>query len=172
MSDGPDRTGSLHDEAARLLDALGWSVDPHPDGGLPGEVAEPHHRRAEPEAPHAGPTPRVHSPGATAEAAEHPSTCTWCPVCQGVNALRAANPEAVERLADAVILLASALSELAGHVRDRVPPGQRRRSPDPGSAERPSASTSRPSHPGTRPGGPPTAAGGPAAYVIPVTDEE
>ncbi len=57
-------------------------------------------------------------------AAEHPATCTWCPLCRGVESLRGVDPEAVDRLAFAISELAHALSDLGTTLRDRVvPPG-------------------------------------------------
>lgn len=193
MSDGETRAGSLEDETARLLEALGWSANRQPEGELLGDGAElledegelpreagsfgegvgrpsPVAASEDPDRP-ADTAPEPTHAGADAAGAEHPGTCTWCPLCQGVDALRTANPEAVERLAEAVTLLVSALSELAGHVRERVPPGQRGRAANPGAEDR-SAGAPRPPQPVTRPGGAATGAGGSAAYDIPVTDEE
>ncbi len=85
-------------------------------------------------------------------ASEHPPTCTWCPVCRGVDAVRAVDPEAVDRLTIAITLLAQALSELGQHLRERVVP--------------PGYVPETPAHPQTG------ASGSGRTFDIPVTDED
>lgn len=77
----------------------------------------------------------------------HPATCTWCPLCRGVESLRSVDPAAVDRLTDAVAALAGALGELAGTLRERTA----------------DASSGH---------GPAARGGGAQAYDIPVVDEE
>ena len=160
MTTDPRPVGSISEETARLLDALGWVLD----GARPARTnTEPSAQSAEAEpakAAKAGSAEHGEAaePTAAAEAAEagsHPSACSWCPVCRGVASLRSVNPDAVDRLADAATVLAQALSDLAVQVREDAPPGGR-------------------STPGKAPGGrrTPGKAAGTAAYTIPVIDEE
>lgn len=132
MNPPTEASGVLAEEARRLVDALGgWSM---PDA-TPLEADDP------------APATSGHSPA-----------CTWCPVCRGVESIRSVDPEAVDRLADAVSALATAISEVGIQLRDRLgtPAGTR--------SNASSAAT----------GGPPRPAGGagPTAYDIPVFDDD
>ena len=176
MTTDPRPVGSISEETARLLDALGWVLD----GARPARTnTEPSAQSAEAEpakaakaaaeaqsaksakagsAEHgeaAEPSGAGEAAAEAAEAGSHPSACSWCPVCRGVASLRSVNPDAVDRLADAATVLAQALSDLAVQVREDAPPGGR-------------------STPGKAPGGrrTPGKAAGAAAYTIPVIDEE
>ena len=168
MTTDPRPVGSISEETARLLDALGWVLD----GARPARTnTEPSEQAAKsaPEAQSAKsakagsaehgeaaePSGAGEAAAEAAEAGSHPSACSWCPVCRGVASLRSVNPDAVDRLADAATVLAQALSDLAVQVREDAPPGGR-------------------STPGKAPGGrrTPGKAAGAAAYTIPVIDEE
>ncbi|MEI2775302.1 MAG: hypothetical protein V9G19_04880 [Tetrasphaera sp.] len=83
---------------------------------------------------------------------DHPPSCTWCPVCRGVEAVRAVDPAAVDRLTVAITLLAQALSELGAHLRERVVP--------------PGYAPETPAHPQT------SASRSGQTFDIPVTDED
>lgn len=60
------------------------------------------------------------TPGEGTRHTDHPSTCTWCPLCRGVESLRGVDPEAVDRLSVAIADLAHALAELGATLRERV----------------------------------------------------
>ena len=166
MTTDPRPVGSISEETARLLDALGWVLD----GARPARTnTEPSAQSAEAEpakaakagsaepseAGEAEPRGAGEAAEEATEAGSHPSACSWCPVCRGMASLRSVNPDAVDRLADAATVLAQALSDLAVQVREDAPPGGR-------------------STPGKAPGGrrTPGKAAGAAAYTIPVIDEE
>lgn len=134
--------GTVAEEAARLLDALGgWAAArPGYAAGSAGARTEPHGarepgephgagERAEPAADEAGPQ------GATG-AEPHPApagsrcescgaengmgqavACQLCPVCQGIGLLRSVRPETVDRLADLAGALAATLRDIAGQRR-------------------------------------------------------
>ena len=180
MTTDPRPVGSISEETARLLDALGWvldgarpartntepsaqSAEAEPAKAAKAGSAEPREAAAEAQSAKSAKAGSAEhgeaaEPTAAAEAAEagsHPSACSWCPVCRGVASLRSVNPDAVDRLADAATVLAQALSDLAVQVREDAPPGGR-------------------STPGKAPGGrrTPGKAAGAAAYTIPVIDEE
>lgn len=141
--------GTVAEEAARLLDALGgWATT-----ASAGYAAGPGARPAEPE----DAADAVDEPGQAADEPGHPAdepgrgsgesrcascgaengvgqavTCQLCPVCQGIGLLRSVRPETVDRLADLAGALAATLRDIAG---------QRRAATGAGSAEgRPHAS--------------------------------
>ncbi|MFZ1578389.1 MAG: hypothetical protein WAT47_08575, partial [Nostocoides sp.] len=91
-------------------------------------------------------------------AAGHPATCTWCPVCRGVESVRALDPDAVARLSEAMTALALALADVSALLRERL--GSPASSPGPGPQGAPGAPTT------TGAG----SAGGRASYDIPVAD--
>ena len=115
--------GSVAEEAARLLDALGgWASTAH----------NPY--AAKPATPASGEDgPRCESCGAQ-NGMGQAVTCQLCPVCQGLTLLRAVRPETVDRLAD----LAGAVTEV---LRDIA--AARRTSASPTSDGRGSGSSSR-----------------------------
>ncbi len=84
---------------------------------------------------------------AAATSEGHQATCTWCPLCRGVDSLRAVDPAAIDRLAAAVSALAGALGDISQHLREQFAPGV-------GGAPAPNAGGDR------------------TAYDIPVSDEE
>ncbi|WP_406830427.1 hypothetical protein ABEG17_15720 [Pedococcus sp. KACC 23699] len=145
--DQPAPVGSVAQEAARLLDALGgWAStsgygagrgEDRPRQAAPGgddpEGAGP--EGADPEG--AGPEASVPPDETTSHAAGHCDqcgaanaagqavVCQWCPVCQGIGVLRSVRPETVDRLADLAGALAATLREAAAHARSTAgnPPG-------------------------------------------------
>lgn len=121
--------GSVAEEAARLLDALGgWASTTQA-----GYAARSAPNRASPD--EGGPTEdnSVPEPGdSSANTGGHESrcescgaengvgqavTCQLCPVCQGIGLLRSVRPETVDRLADLAGALAATLRDLAGQRR-------------------------------------------------------
>lgn len=135
--DRSQRADALADEAARLFDAveavtgLGASSrqtrsrPPRQQSAQrPAPPVEPDAAGWQPPADaddaSAGPA-EANEPPSSHPGGEHPTTCTWCPVCRGVDTLRAVDPDTVARLADAVGMLATALGELAGTLRERLP---------------------------------------------------
>ncbi|MFW5474816.1 hypothetical protein ACOCJ5_16015 [Knoellia sp. CPCC 206450] len=81
--------GSVAEEATRLLEALGRPAATSSDAS--DHPADEH----------------VHVGMGDAE------SCTWCPVCRSVTALRAVSPETLTRLADLATTAATLLGELA-----------------------------------------------------------
>ena len=56
-------------------------------------------------------------------------TCTWCPVCRSVSALRGVSPETLSRLADLATAAATVLADLATrHTEPQA--GERRENAD------------------------------------------
>jgi hypothetical protein len=120
--------GSVAEEAARLLDALGgWASSTQA-----GYAA----RSAPSAAPRAEDDPDEDSSadagGSAADAGGHETrcescgaengmgqaiTCQLCPVCQGIGLLRSVRPETVDRLADLAGALAATLRDIAGQRR-------------------------------------------------------
>lgn len=94
LDDGPEPVGTIGEEAAKLFDAVsGWARE-HGDD-------------------------RSDRPGSTAdELHEHPvtgsgsGTCTWCPVCRTVAAVRQTSPEVRAHLAGAASSFLLAVSAL------------------------------------------------------------
>lgn len=138
--DGPQppvgSVGSVAEEAARLLDALGGWVSASgyaaapahsdvPDPDVPGATAaegpgEPRAAADEDSVP-PGET-RSHGPGhcdqcGAADGTGQAVACQWCPVCQGIGLLRSVRPETVDRLADLAGALATALRDVATQTR-------------------------------------------------------
>lgn len=94
--------GSVAEEAARLLDALGgWASTTHNP-----YAAKP----ASPESDESG--RRCESCGAE-NGMGQAVTCQLCPVCQGLTLLRAVRPETVDRLADLAGAVTEVLRDLA-----------------------------------------------------------
>ena len=176
MSTTNEPNASLAEEARRLADALGLTAATRE----PWTVAEPRAAR-EPrtagEPRDAGPHPRETSGEAPAEASakrtasagdagqesgeetayEHPTSCSWCPLCRGIESIREVDPGAVDRLAEAVGALAAALSEVGMHLRERVNTGAPRdRGPNAARAHGAGGATGS----------------GRAAYDIPVLDDD
>lgn len=163
--------GSVAQEAARLLDAIGGWVSTSgyaaapapgdaadgavtaddPDGVVPDGAASDTGRAEGAEVP--PDETRTHAAGhcehcGAASDAGRPRTCQWCPVCQGLDLLRSVRPETVDRLADLAGALATALRDVATHTR--------------GTAGTPQGPTA-PHHPGTR---------GPRVHDITVEDQD
>jgi hypothetical protein len=125
--------GTVAEEAARLLDALGgWAGSTQT-----GYAARPAHGAASPD--EGGPEedgPEGDGPegdGSPPSAGGHESrcetcgaengvgravTCQLCPVCQGIGLLRSVRPETVDRLADLAGALAATLRDIASQRRD------------------------------------------------------
>ena len=83
MTAAHEGLGSAADEAARLADVLGgWFTSSTADVN---DDHDPHH---------------------------DPVTCTACPLCRGIAAVRSVNPEVVEHLGAAAGSLLAALREL------------------------------------------------------------
>ncbi|MFC8501420.1 hypothetical protein ACFUC1_03605 [Pedococcus sp. NPDC057267] len=127
--------GSVAEEAARLLDALGgWAAS----SGYAAGASSRGSAEDEGHPPHVD----THgSPGPAAEDGGHPTTgatpddgahcehcgaetgagravvCRLCPVCQGIGLLRSVRPETVDRLADLAGAIADTLRDLADHRR-------------------------------------------------------
>ena len=131
--------GTVAEEAARLLDALGgWAssaqagyagrsaaapdapADPAGPTDQPGPADEP----SPADQPSAGSSDAGADPGQSRCAscgAENgvgqAVACQLCPVCQGIGLLRSVRPETVDRLADLAGALAATLRDIAGQRR-------------------------------------------------------
>ena len=119
--------GSVAEEAARLLDALGgWAASSGYAAGASsrGGTEDPGHQ------PHGDTHGGTHgSTGSTPGDDGHCEhcgaetgtgravVCRLCPVCQGIGLLRSVRPETVDRLADLAGALADTLRDLADHRR-------------------------------------------------------
>ncbi|WP_353950312.1 hypothetical protein V6K52_11770 [Knoellia sp. S7-12] len=106
--------GSVAEEAARLLEALGRPQAPrHENASGTGESAGPHHPgshdpgSSDPGADGSVPPEHVHVAMGDAE------TCTWCPVCRSVTLLKGVSPETLGRLADLATAAATVLADMA-----------------------------------------------------------
>ena len=142
--DPPAPVGSVAEEAARLLDALGGWVStsgygavPAPDEGPDPDVPDVPDATAHEQAVPPGET-RSHPAGhcdqcGAANATGQAVTCQWCPVCQGIGLLRSVRPDTVERLADLAGALATALRDVATHTRAAGPPRSAGSAGSPGS---------------------------------------
>lgn len=96
--------GSVAEEAARLLEALGRPQAPRDETpSATGESDGSPDNRTE------GSTPPEHVHVAMGEA----ETCTWCPVCRSVTLLRGVSPETLGRLADLATAAATVLADMA-----------------------------------------------------------
>ncbi|GGB90516.1 hypothetical protein N798_08095 [Knoellia flava TL1] len=121
--------GSVAEEAARLLEALGRqtrttdAADSAAAGGAETRAASADGDAAGPQ----GHQKHVHVAMGDAE------SCTWCPVCRSVTALRAVSPETLTRLADLATTAATLLGELATRHTEGSGAGT---SPRPAPAER------------------------------------
>jgi hypothetical protein len=119
--------GTVAEEAARLLDALGgWASTTQagyaarttpspasPDEGAPGQDGSDEDASAPQSDGHAT---RCESCGAE-NGVGQAVTCQLCPVCQGIGLLRSVRPETVDRLADLAGALAATLRDIAGQRR-------------------------------------------------------
>ena len=104
--------GSVAEEAARLLEALGGWASTTQDAyaaraaadaaGAPADASEAHTQS------------RCESCGAE-NGAGQAVVCGLCPLCQGIGLLRSVRPETVDRLADLAGAMATALRDLAAH---------------------------------------------------------
>ena len=128
--------GTVAEEAARLLDALGgWATS-----AQSGYAARTAHAATSPDADEAGgdagagaagdttDESGAHAPGADSTTPRCSScgaengvgqavACQLCPVCQGIGLLRSVRPETVDRLADLAGALAATLRDIAGQRR-------------------------------------------------------
>lgn len=93
----PHPVGTVAQETLRLLSVLGVDAT-SASGGEGGEGGA----SATPEGSSSGAA--THGPG---------GSCTWCPICRGLNALRNADEESVDKLLRGAALVASAVMELA-----------------------------------------------------------
>ena len=122
--------GTVAQEAARLLDALGgWASTTQagyaaaaggartsPNDAGPDRGRDPD-RNGDPDSGGGGGmAPRCESCGAD-NGAGQAVTCQLCPVCQGIGLLRSVRPETVDRLADLAAALAATLRDMAGQRR-------------------------------------------------------
>jgi hypothetical protein len=103
--------GSVGEEAARLLDALGGWAGTSTAGYAAGPAQRADARR--PGAQGSGGA-RCESCGAE-NGVGQALTCQLCPLCQGLGILRSVRPETVDRLADLAGAVAAALREVATH---------------------------------------------------------
>ncbi len=113
--------GSVADEAARLMDALGgWAATARYAAGT-------RHTEDDAEAPRTEGDAAPGDGGATADACPTCGTetgvgqaisCQVCPVCQGIALLRSVRPETVDRLADLAGALAATLRDIAAQGRE------------------------------------------------------
>ena len=134
----PD-VGTVAEEAARLLDALGgwaaqagYAAQPAPrHTGTPERsdeegTADAAQHADEPEGAH--PASHCERCGA-ADGAGQAVVCRLCPVCQAIGILRSVRPETVDRLADLAGAVAATLRDLADQRRadgpDPEPPARR-----------------------------------------------
>ncbi len=135
--------GSVAEEAARLLDALGgWAStaayaahEGHPaHDGSPGGDPEENRPTGDDEGQPVGADSTSTGPTATgatgrcehcgaANGVGQAASCQLCPVCQGIGLLRSVRPETVDRLADLAGAVAATLRDLA--TQRRGGPGQR-----------------------------------------------
>jgi hypothetical protein len=99
--------GSVAEEAARLLDALGGWASTH---GYAAGSPEPA------TTPGAGGAHGCPTCGAQ-EGVGKAVVCQLCPVCQGIGLLRSVRPETVDRIADLAGALAATLRDLADQRR-------------------------------------------------------
>jgi hypothetical protein len=129
--------GTVAEEAARLLDALGGWATASASGtsgtDTPGTRSHGSDRTGASGASAAagsepGPCPHCGAQDGAGQAV----VCRLCPVCQGINLLRSVRPETVDRLADLAGAVASTLRDLADQRREATAPPQ----PQPGAAAR------------------------------------
>lgn len=120
--------GTVAQEAARLLDALGgWASSTqagYAAGTAPSPAAPdddgPHDSAPDEGGPDRvrfdGPAHRCESCGAE-NGMGQAVTCQLCPVCQGIGLLRSVRPETVDRLAELAAALAATLRDISGQRR-------------------------------------------------------
>jgi len=139
---GRAAAGTVADEAARLIEALGvWATSASPTAGTataprPGDDGQEGaaHGTGPAAPPHDDPGTPYDGPG-TAGPGEDPNgparcehcgagtgagrsiSCQVCPICQGIALLRAVRPETVDRLADLAGALAETLRDMAAYRR-------------------------------------------------------
>ena len=112
--------GTVAQEAARLLDALGgWASTTQAGYAAAAGRGRTSPDDAGPDRDHdagGGQAPRCEACGA-ANGVGQAVTCQLCPVCQGIGLLRSVRPETVDRLADLAGALAATLRDMAGQRR-------------------------------------------------------
>lgn len=121
----PDGIGSVAEEAARLLDALGAAA-PKDGIGL-GRSTQRRPASGGPRTDGPGPSAAEHTCSCGADGAAHhgaaggdqAAECRICPVCLGIRVLRDVRPEMLTSLADLATDIATSLRVLAD---DRRPP--------------------------------------------------
>lgn len=139
--DDRPQVGSVAEEAARLLDALGgWagtarggyaaepaerhtSPAPEPDGAAADGAAGPDEATAD--------VPAACGSCGAEQAQDQPATCRLCPLCQAIGVLRSVRPETVDRLADLAGALAATLRDVADQRRGPAPGGAGSRTTSP-----------------------------------------
>jgi hypothetical protein len=133
--------GTVAEEAARLLDALGgWAssaqagyaarpTTEHDDADRDGQHDDGQHDDGQlHDHAHGTGAPGTDRPGAAAGGSRCATcgaengvgqavACQLCPVCQGIGLLRSVRPETVDRLADLAGALAATLRDMAGQRR-------------------------------------------------------
>lgn len=99
--------GSVADEAAKLLEALGRSQAPRRQSSSGTAESDEAPESSESFDDSSAPQDHVHVAMGDAE------TCTWCPVCRSVTLLKGVSPETLGRLADLATAAATLLADLA-----------------------------------------------------------
>ncbi|EAP98810.1 hypothetical protein JNB_01540 [Janibacter sp. HTCC2649] len=99
--------GSVADEAAKLLEALGRSQGSR--GQFSSATAESDEESESSEGFDDASVPSEHVHVAMGDA----ETCTWCPVCRSVTLLKGVSPETLGRLADLATAAATLLADMA-----------------------------------------------------------
>lgn len=113
--------GSVAEEAARLLEALGRTQTRTAGdtggagdaGGAGGAGADDAPTGDHGSAPGSEDTTHPEGHEHVHVAMGEAESCTWCPVCRSVTALRSVSPETLTRLADLATTAATLLGELA-----------------------------------------------------------
>jgi len=136
---GHPPVGTVAEEAARLLDALGgWAstqghaapghAGDHEEDAAEGSTRADDSTRSD-DSTRADGSTRSGGQGASGQEAGHcphcgaangagaALTCQWCPVCQGLALLRSVRPETVDRLADLAGAMTVALRDIAAQAR-------------------------------------------------------
>lgn len=107
MPDEP--VGSVAEETARLLAALGLGTPRDPGPAPEGHPPPDHHDEGH---AHDGHAHEGHRAGEHVRAGDA-VVCSLCPLCQAIGLARTVNPELLDRLADLAALAARTLRELA-----------------------------------------------------------
>lgn len=108
--------GTVAQEAARLLDALGEWAHSTTDHGTEEHGREGDRSQDRGSSATAGPGRRCEHCGSETGMGRAVA-CQLCPVCQGIGLLRSVRPETVDRLADLAAAVTTALRDLAASQR-------------------------------------------------------